>query len=61
MEPIDIPRRPDPSSRIADAEPEDRFEKKNQSRRRKVKTSTPATPEASTGTDDESHQLDELA
>jgi len=58
MERIYIPERLDPSSRIGDAEPEDRLGK---SRRKKVKTQTPVAPEASTEKDDESHELDELA
>ncbi|MBZ5652285.1 MAG: hypothetical protein LAO18_17585 [Acidobacteriia bacterium] len=60
MERIHIPERLDPSSRIGDTEA-DRLAEKRQSRRKKVKAPTPATPEASTEKDDESHQLDELA
>jgi hypothetical protein len=61
MERINIPERLDPSSRIGDAKREDHLGEKRQSRRKKAKAQTPVTPEASTETDDESHQLDELA
>jgi hypothetical protein len=61
MERISIPERLDPSNRIGDAKPEDQLGEKRGSHRKKVKAPTPGTPEASTETDDESHQLDELA
>jgi hypothetical protein len=61
MERISIPERLDPSSRIGDAKPEDPLGEKRQSRRKKAKAQTPVTPETSTETDDETHQLDELA
>ena len=58
MDPIKLPERLDPSSRIGDAQPDHSAEKR-ESRRKKVKRQTP--PEAEAPSDDESHQLDELA
>jgi len=61
MERIDIPERLDPSSRIGDTKSEHPLGEQPQIRRKKVKAQTPVTTEASTDTDDEAHQLDELA
>ena len=60
MDPIQIPERLDPSSRIGDAKPQDRSGEKNQNRRKPVKAPAPTSPEDSLDADD-SHQLDELA
>jgi len=61
MEPIRIPEHLDPSSRVGDTESEDRSGKKGWSRRKQGKAQAPVTPEDAIDTDDESHQLDELA
>jgi hypothetical protein len=61
MERISIPEQLDPSSRIGDARREDRSGEKRQSRPKNVKAQTPVTPEPVTESDNESHQLDELA
>jgi hypothetical protein len=60
MDPINIPERLDPSSRIGDAQP-DRSEHKREGRRKKVKPQTPPTADTPPDPDDGSHQLDELA
>jgi hypothetical protein len=60
MDPIKLPERLDPSSRIGDAQPDHSGEKR-ESRRKKVKRQTPPETEAPSDPDDESHQLDELA
>jgi len=60
MDRIHIPERLHPSSRIGDAE-RDRLGQKEQSRRKNVKATAPAAPEASPEKDDEAHQLDEFA
>jgi hypothetical protein len=59
MDPINIPERLDPSSRIGDAQP-DRSGEKRESRRKKVKRQIPPAADAPSDPDDESHQLDEL-
>ena len=61
MDRINIPERLDPSSRIGDAQAEDYSDKKRHSRRRKAKPPTPPTPKDPAESDDEPHQLDELA
>jgi hypothetical protein len=61
MDRISIPEHLDPSSPIGDAAPEDRLAQQRQSRRKKVKVQTPAAPEGSIETEDQSHKLDELA
>ena len=60
MEPINIPERLDPSSRIGDAQP-NHSEDKRERRRKKVKIRTPPQVDTPPDPDDESHQLDELA
>ena len=59
MDPINIPERLDPSSRIGDAQP-DRSGGKHESRRKR-KLRTPPTADTPPDPEDESHQLDELA
>jgi hypothetical protein len=60
MDPINIPERLDPSSRIGDAQPDHSAEKR-ESRRKKLNKQTPPAADAPSDPDDESHQLDELA
>jgi hypothetical protein len=60
MDPIKLPERLDPSSRIGDAQPDHSAEKR-ENRRKKVKPQTPAAGDVSDEKDDQSHQLDELA
>lgn len=60
MDPINIPERLDPSSRIGDAQPDHSAEKR-ENRRRKAKTQAPPPTEGPSDPEDESHQLDELA
>jgi hypothetical protein len=60
MDPINIPERLDPSSRIDSAEPHHSTEERENCRK-KMKPQTSAAEDLSAGTDDESHQLDELA
>jgi hypothetical protein len=59
MDPIKIPERLDPSSRIGNAEPH-RSAEERENRRKRLKPQTPADGDVPAETDDESHQLDEL-
>jgi hypothetical protein len=60
MDPINIPERLDPSSRIGDAQPDHSAEKR-EIRRKKVKVQTTPAADAPSDPEDDSHQLDELA
>ena len=59
MDPINIPERLDPSSRIGDAQPDRSGDKHEGRRKRKLRT--PPTADTPPDPDDGSHQLDELA